>query len=84
MPQPDRYSIIAVANSVQGLEEIGTRVVNNDKYTPQRIEDFLNDADSSYCTLQSQNTSALSARRRRVDVALMDFDEAFGWIEAKI
>lgn len=73
MPQPDKYSIIAVANSIQDLEEVGTRVVNNDKYTLERLEDFLNDA----VTFSPQLASSVAGISDRIFAQLADFDEAF-------
>lgn len=55
------------------VEEVGTRVVNNDKYTLERLEVFLNDAE----TFSPQLFTIPLGTSNRIRTQLVKFDEAF-------
>jgi hypothetical protein len=62
-------------------EVMEMKVVNNDKFILERIENFLTDEDHAFSLLE---VSVFNTRMGKVVMALVEFDAAFGGVDAKI
>ena len=60
---------------------MGPKVVNNEKFTLDRIENFLDDEEGSFVALEDK---VACKKKGKVVMALEDFEKAFGGVDAKI